>query len=117
QKIGATSNTSELQKHIQETHLEQQKKAEELNQTRQEELKQREQDARVKQILEHHNQDSIRGQSTFNFTYDNKVKGKDVNEKTQKAIWGGRLAFCELAGQLYVLDDEPARRVEVVDDH
>ena len=70
----------------------------------------------VKQILEHHNQDSIRGERTFNFTYDNKVKGIDVNEKTQKALSGGRLAICVLEGQFYVLDDEPARKVAEVDE-
>lgn len=115
-KKGATSNTSDLQKHIQQTKLEQQKKAEELNQARQAELKQREQIARVKQILEHHNQDSIRGERTFNFTYENKVKELDVNEKTQKALAGGRLAICVLEGQFFVLEDEPARKVAEVDE-
>ncbi|BDF95649.1 MULTISPECIES: DUF2058 domain-containing protein [Pseudoalteromonas] len=115
-KKGATSNPSDLQKHIQQTKLEQQKKAEELNQARQAELKQREQIARVKQILEHHNQDSIRGERTFNFTYENKVKELDVNEKTQKALAGGRLAICVLEGQFFVLEDEPARKVAEVDE-
>ena len=115
-KKGATSNPSDLQKHIQQTKLEQQKKAEELNQTRQAELKQREQVARVKQILEHNNQDSIRGERTFKFTYENKVKELDVNEKTQKALAGGRLAICVLEGQFFVLEDEPARKVAEVDE-
>ncbi|MGP5157626.1 DUF2058 domain-containing protein [Pseudoalteromonas prydzensis] len=115
-KKGATSNPSDLQKHIQQTKLEQQKKAEELNQTRQAELKQREQVARVKQILEHKNQDSIRGERTFNFTYENKVKELEVNEKTQKALSGGRLAICVLEGQFFVLEDEPARKVAEVDE-
>lgn len=115
-KKGATSNPSDLQKHIQQTKLEQQKKAEELNQTRQAELKQREQVARVKQILEHNNQESIRGERTFNFTYENKVKELDVNEKTQKALSGGRLAICVLEGQFFVLEDEQARKVAEVDE-
>ena len=68
QKKGATSNPSDLQKHIQQTKLEQQKKAEELNQTRQVSLKQREHEARVKQILVHHNQDANRGERTINYT-------------------------------------------------
>ena len=113
QKKGATSNPSDLQKHIQQTKLEQQKKAEELNQVR---LKQREQEARVKQILEHNNQDAIRGERTFNFTYDKKVKSIEVNENTQKALSGGRLAICVLEGQFYVLEDEPARKVAEVDE-
>ncbi|KPH65212.1 nucleoprotein/polynucleotide-associated enzyme [Pseudoalteromonas porphyrae] len=115
-KKGATSNPSDLQKHIQQTKLEQQKKAEELNQARQGELKQRGEVARVKQILEHHNQDTIRGERTFNFTYENKVKELDVNEKTQKALSGGRLAICVLEGQFFVLEDEPARKVAEVDE-
>ncbi|ALS31674.1 MULTISPECIES: DUF2058 domain-containing protein [Pseudoalteromonas] len=117
QKKGATSNPSDLQKHIQQTKLEQQQKAEELNQARQGSLKQREQSARVKQILEHHNQEAIRGERTFNFTYENKVKSIEVNERTQKALSGGRLAICVLEGRFYVLEDEPARKVAEVDEH
>ena len=115
-KKGATSDQSDLQKHIEQTKLEQQRKAEELNQAKQAELKEREQVARVKQILEHHNQDEIRGQVTFNFTYDNKVKELDVNEQTKQALSKGRLAICVLEGKFYVLQDEPARKIAEVDE-
>ncbi|BBN80632.1 hypothetical protein PA25_06170 [Pseudoalteromonas sp. A25] len=115
-KKGATSDPSDLQKHIEQTKLEQQKKAEELNKAKQAELKEREQVARVKQILEHHNQDEIRGDVTFNFTYENKVKELDVNEKTKQALSKGRLAICVLEGQFYVLQDEPARKIAEVDE-
>ncbi|MBD1580766.1 DUF2058 domain-containing protein [Pseudoalteromonas sp. S16_S37] len=115
-KKGATSDPSDLQKHIEQTKLEQQKKAEELNKAKQAELKEREQVARVKQILEHHNQDEIRGDVTFNFTYENKVKELDVNEQTKKALSKGRLAICVLEGQFYVLQDEPARKIAEVDE-
>ncbi|WP_105167537.1 DUF2058 domain-containing protein [Pseudoalteromonas sp. T1lg23B] len=115
-KKGATSDPSDLQKHIAQTKLEQQQKAEELNKAKQAELKEREQVARVKQILEHHNQDSIRGEVTFNFTYENKVKELDVNEQTKQALSKGRLAICVLEGQFYVLQDEPARKIAEVDE-
>jgi uncharacterized protein len=115
-KKGATSDPTDLQKHIERTKLEQQKKAEELNKSRQDELKNKEQVARVKQILEHHNQDSIRGELTFNFTYDNKIKELDVNEQTKNALAKGRLAICVLEGQFYVLQDEPARKIAEVDE-
>ncbi|NOU52046.1 DUF2058 domain-containing protein [Pseudoalteromonas sp. JBTF-M23] len=115
-KKGATSDPSDLQKHIEQTKLEQQKKAEELNKAKQAELKEREQVARVKQILEHHNQDEIRGDVTFNFTYENKVKELDVNEQTKQALSRGRLAICVLEGQFYVLQDDPARKIAEVDE-
>ncbi len=115
-KKGATSNPSDLQQHIAQTKAEQQKRADELNQARQAELKEREQVARVKQILEHHNQDEIRGNVTFNFTYENKVKELDVNAETQKKLSKGRLAICVLEGQFYVLEDEPARKIAEVDE-
>ncbi|WP_404393352.1 DUF2058 domain-containing protein [Pseudoalteromonas phenolica] len=115
-KKGATSDQSDLQKHIEQTKLEQQRKAEELNQAKQAELKEREQVARVKQILEHHNQDEIRGEVTFNFTYNNKVKELDVNEQTKQALVKGRLAICVLEEQFYVLQDEPARKIAEVDE-
>lgn len=115
-KKGATSDQSDLQKHIEQTKIEQQKRAEELNKAKQEELKEKEQVARVKQILEHHNQDEIRGDVTFNFTYQNKVKELEVNAATQQALAKGRLAICVLEGVFYVLQDEPARKIAEVDE-
>ncbi|ALU43016.1 DUF2058 domain-containing protein [Pseudoalteromonas rubra] len=115
-KKGATSDVSDLQKHIEQTKQAQQQKAEELNKAKQAELKEREQVARVKQILEHHNQEEIRGNVTFNFTFEGKVKELDVNAQTQQALAKGRLAICVLEGQFYVLQDEPARKIAEVDE-
>ena len=107
---------AQKKKHIEQTKQAQQEKANQLNEQRQKELKEREQVARVKQILEHHNQDEIRGELTFNFTYDNKIKEIDVNAQTQQALAKGRLAICVLEGQFYVLQDEPARKIAEVDE-
>ncbi|KZN41405.1 DUF2058 domain-containing protein [Pseudoalteromonas luteoviolacea] len=115
-KKGATSDQTDLQKHIEQTKLAQLQKAEALNKVKQDDLKEREQVARVKQILEHHNQDEIKGDRTFNFTYESKIKELDVNEKTQQALSKGRLAICVLEGQFYVLEDEPARKIAEVDE-
>ncbi len=116
QKKGASSNPSDLQKHIEKNKAEQKLKAEKLNQATLAEQKQKEQVARVKQILEHHNQSEIKGDLTFNFSYQNKIKELDVNENTQKALSKGRLAICVLEGIFYVLDDEPARKIAEVDE-
>ncbi|MDK2598699.1 DUF2058 domain-containing protein [Pseudoalteromonas obscura] len=115
-KKGATSDQTDLQKHIEQTKLAQQQKAEAQNKAKQDDLKEREQVARVKQILEHHNQAEIKGDRTFNFTYENKVKELDVNEQTQQALSKGRLAICVLEGQFYVLEDEPAKKIAEVDE-
>ncbi|ATC93246.1 DUF2058 domain-containing protein [Pseudoalteromonas tunicata] len=116
QKKGATSNPSELAKHIEKTRQEQLKKAEDLNKAKLAEQKDKEQVARVKQILEHNNQDGIRGNVTFNFTYLNKIKELDVSPVTQKALAGGRLAICVFEDKFYVLEDGPARKIAEVDE-
>lgn len=115
-KKGATSDPSDLQKHIEQTKLEQQKRAQELNEAKLAELKDREQVARARQILKHHNQDEIKGDSVFNFAYDGKIKELEVNEVTRKALAKGRLAICVLEGQFYVLADEPARKIAEIDE-
>ncbi len=113
-KKGATSNPSDLQQHIEQTKQAQLAKAQEVNAQKQQALKEREDVARVKQILEHHQQSEIRGDVTFNFTYQNKIKEIDVNAVTQKALAAGRLAICVLEGQFYVIPDEPARKIAEV---
>jgi len=115
-KKGASSNPSDLQKHIEKNKLEQQQKSEALNQAKVVELKEKEQVARVKQILQHHNQSEIKGELTFNFTYENKIKDLDVNEATKNALAKGRLAICVLESVFYVLNDEPARKIAEVDE-
>ena len=115
-KKGATSNPTDLQKHIEQTKAEQAKKAAEVNAEKQAELKEKEQVARVKQILEHHNQDEISGDVTFNFTFESKIKELEVNEITHKQLVKGLLAICYLEGKFYVLPDEPARKIAEVDE-
>lgn len=115
-KKGATSNPSDLQKHIAQTKAEQVKKAAELNVQKQAGLKEKEQVARVKQILEHHNQDEISGNVTFNFTFENKIKDLDVDKIIHQQLVKGLLAICYLEGKFYVLPDEPARKIAEVDE-
>ncbi len=115
-KKGATSNPTDLQKHIEQTKAEQAQKAAELNQQRLDEQKEKEQVARVKQILEHHNQDEIAGKVVFNFTFENKIKELEVDNVTHQALVKGRLAICYLEGKFYVLPDEPARKIAEVDE-
>ncbi|MFC3033157.1 DUF2058 domain-containing protein [Pseudoalteromonas fenneropenaei] len=115
-KKGATSDPSDLQKHIEQTKLAQQQKADELNQARLAEQHQKEQIARAKQILAHHKQEAVRGNTTFNFVYEGKVKELEVNDSTRQALAKGRLAICVLEGQFYVLQDEPARKIAAIEE-
>ena len=116
QKKGATSNPTDLQKHIEKTKADQAEKAAKLNAQKIADQKEKEQVARVKQILEHHNQDEITGDVTFNFTFENKIKELDVNELTHQRLVKGLLAICYLEGKFYVLSDEPARKIAEVDE-
>lgn len=115
-KKGATSDQSDLQKHIQQTKAEQAQKQAELNQQKLNEQQEKENIARAKQILEHHNQDEITGKVTFNFTFDGKIKELDVNDLTHKKLVKGTLAICYLEGKFYVLPDEPARKIAAINE-
>jgi uncharacterized protein YaiL (DUF2058 family) len=105
-KKGATSDQTDLQKHIQQTKAEQAQKQAELNQQKLQEQQEKENIARAKQILEHHNQDEITGKVTFNFTFEGKIK----------ELVKGTLAICYLEGKFYVLPDEPARKIAEINE-
>ncbi len=116
-KSGAAgSDNQELQQQIAQQRQAEQEKAMQLNQQKQEALKEREQVARVKQILHHHNQDGIQGEVTFNFVYESKVKEIKVSEDTKQKLSKGLLAICQLEGEFYVLPDDPARKIAEVDE-
>lgn len=113
-KAPKVATADNLQKHIAEQRKAEQEKAAQLNQKRQAELKEREEVARIKQILEHHNQKDIIGNQVFNFAYQGKIKELPVNEKTRALLSKGRLAIAQLEGAFFVIPEEPAAKIAEV---
>lgn len=86
-----------------------------LNEARNIELANKEQQLRIKQILDHHQITGVSGDSEYNYTFDNKVKKLALNTITHKALVNGRLALCGLNETTYLVTSETAAKVAELD--
>jgi len=86
-----------------------------LNDAKNIELANKEQQLRIKQILEHHQLTSVRGESEYNYTFNNKVKKLVLDTITHKALVNGRLALCGLNETTYLVTSETAEKVAELD--
>ncbi|WP_019025851.1 DUF2058 domain-containing protein [Colwellia piezophila] len=86
-----------------------------LNDVKKQKLASKEQTLRIKQILEHHQLTGVRGESEYNYTFNNKVKKLALNTITHKALVNGRLALCGLNETTYLVTSETAAKVAELD--
>ena len=86
-----------------------------LNEAKNSELAQKEQQLRIKQILEHHQLTGVNGESDYNYTFNNKVKKLALDTITHKALVNGRLALCGLNETTYLVTSETAEKVAELD--
>lgn len=86
-----------------------------LNAAKQSELANKEQQLRIKQILEHHQLKNVKGESEYNYTFDNKVKKLALDAITHKALVNGRLALCGLNESTYLVTSETADKIATLD--
>lgn len=86
-----------------------------LNEARKNDLASKEQQLRIKQILEHHQITGVSGDSVYNYTFANKVKKLVLDSITHKALVNGRLALCGLNETTYLVTSETAAKVAELD--
>jgi uncharacterized protein YaiL (DUF2058 family) len=86
-----------------------------LNGVKNSDIAKKEQQLRIKQILEHHQITGVRGDSEYNYTFNKKVKKLALDVTTHKALVNGRLALCGLNETTYLVTSETAAKVAELD--
>ncbi len=88
-----------------------------LNNAKKTALASKEQQLRIKQILEHHQLSDISGDILYNYTYNNKVKKLALDPITHKALVNGRLALCGFDDKSYLVTSETADKIAELDNN
>ncbi|MBU2871952.1 DUF2058 domain-containing protein [Colwellia sp. E2M01] len=86
-----------------------------LNEAKKLELANKEQQLRIKQILEHHQLKGVSGDNEYNYTFANKVKKLALDSNTHKALVNGRLALCGLNETTFIVTSETAAKIAELD--
>jgi len=86
-----------------------------LNELKKQQLEDKENVLRVKQILTHHQLKNVNGDNEYNYTFDNKIKKLSLDIVTHKALVNGRLALCGLDAVTYLVTRETADKLAELD--
>ena len=88
-----------------------------LNEQKKQQLADKEQMLRIKQILMHHQIKNVAGDNEYNYTFDNIIKKLPLDALTHRALVNGRLALCGLDGITYLVTRETAEKLSELDKH
>ncbi len=82
-----------------------------LNEQKRQQLAEKEQGLRIKQILTHQQIKNVRGDNEYNYTFNNKIKKLLLDAITHKALVNGRLSLCGLDEITYIVTRETAEKL------
>tara|TARA_R110001583_G_scaffold3468_9_gene22153 strand:+ start:8997 stop:9548 length:552 start_codon:yes stop_codon:yes gene_type:complete len=94
---------------------EKQEKDNALNEQKKQQLADKEQILRIKQILIHHQIKNTKGDNEYNYTFGSKIKKLSLDSITHKALVNGRLSLCGLDDATYLVTRETAEKLAQLD--
>lgn len=119
QKRSGVQHGDTLQEQVKQdlakTKAEKQEKDNALNEQKKQQLADKEQSLRIKQILTHHQINNVDGDSEYNYTFGSKIKKLSLNKVTHKALVNGQLALCGLDDITYIVTRETAEKLAELD--
>jgi uncharacterized protein YaiL (DUF2058 family) len=83
-----------------------------LNQKKNEELKEQETAAQIRQLIDSNRVSMAAGETPYNFIDDNKIKRLLLNKETIEQLSGGSLAIVRQAGEYLIVPAEIALKVQ-----
>ncbi len=86
-----------------------------LNDEKKAVLAAKEQQLRVRQILQHHQITNVKGEAEYNYTFNSKIKKLFIDNVTHKALVNGQLALCGVDDKTYIVTAETAEKVASLD--
>lgn len=119
QKRSGVQHDASLQEQVQQdlakAKTDKQTKDNALNEQKKQQLADKEQVLRIKQILTHHQIKNVEGDNVYNYTFDTTIKKLPLDAITHKALVNGRLALCGLDGVTYLVTRETAEKLSELD--
>jgi len=119
QKRSGVQHGASLQEQVQQdlakAQTDKQTKDNALNEQKKQQLADKEQVLRIKQILTHHQIKNVVGENEFNYTFDTTIKKLSFDAVTHKALVNGRLALCGLDDVTYLVTRETAEKLSELD--
>ncbi len=110
-KSGDKPTQGELEQSIQQAAETKKQKDAELNAQQKLQQEQKEKQARLKQLIESNTEKNVKGEITFNFTFDNKVKSINVTNKIKDQLTVGTLAIVMMDDNPHIINADAAMTI------
>ena len=121
QKRSGVQHDATLQEKVKQdlakSKAEKQEKDNALNALKKQQLADKEQQLRIKQILIHHQIKNADGDNEYNYTFGSKIKKLSLDPITYKALVNGRLSLCGLDDITYIVTRETADKLAELDNN
>jgi uncharacterized protein len=105
-----TANDGKIQ--AQQALVEKKERSRQLNLKKNEESKERETAAQIRQLIDSNRVSMAAGETPYNFIDDNKIKRLLLNKETIEQLSGGSLAIVRQAGEYLIVPAEIALKVQ-----
>jgi len=110
-KQGGKESPDESKIQAQQSLSEQKERSRQLNQVKNEELKEQESAARIRQLIDSHRLSVQGGETPYNFTDNNKIKRLILAKEIIERLSRGALAIVRQAGEYQIVPADVAEKV------
>jgi uncharacterized protein len=105
---------NEIAEKVQQAKLQKKRDDQKRNQQQQQQIKQNEEKARIKQIIEQVEIKDYNGDTAFNFQFNNKVKTLYLNKENYDAIVAGSIGLCQIDNVIFILPNSTVHKVNSI---
>ena len=105
---------NEITEKVKQAELQKKQNDQKSNQQQQQQVKQNEEKARIKQIV---NQTKIKdydGDTAFNFQFNNKVKTLYLNKESYDALVAGSIGLCQIDNIIFILPNSTVNKINEI---
>ena len=110
---GLKSN-NEIAEKVQQAKLQKKQDDQKRNQQQQQQIKQNEEKARIKQIIDQAKIKDYDGDTVFNFQFNKKIKTLYLNKKNYYALVAGSIGLCQVDNIIFIVPNATVNKIKSI---
>ena len=105
---------NEIAEKVQQAKLQKKRDDQKRNQQQQQQVKQNEEKARIKQIIDQAKIKDYDGDTAFNFQFNNKIKTLYLNKEHYDVLVAGSLGLCQVDNIIFILPNATVDKIKSI---
>ena len=105
---------NEVAEKVKQARLQKKQDDQKRNQQQQQQVKQNEEKARIKQIVNQAKIKDYDGDNAFNFQFNNKIKTLYLNKENHDALVTGSIGLCQIDNVIFILPNSTVNKINTI---